>query len=130
MRKQNKLYALILILLLAGCKNKQGKKTDYDYELSYPKGLDTVYVIRTLDQGAAAYNNPRKYVAATNAYGEDYFMKFNLNTGNNAKCTRDKVLSTIYPGDTLVMDGDQVIRNLTFEHTKAKFHRNSNQKQK
>ena len=130
MRKQNKLYALILILLLAGCKNKQGKKTDYDYELSYPKGLDTVYVIRTLDQGAAAYNNPRKYVAATNAYGEDYFMKFGLNGKSNLHSERDKLLSFIFSGDTLIMDGDQVIRNLTFEHTKAKFHRNSNQKQK
>ena len=121
MKKQNKLYALMLILLLAGCKHKQGKQTDYDYELSYPKGLDTVYVIRTLDQGGAAYNGPRKYVSATNAYGEDYFMKFGLNDKNNLHSERDKLLSFISPSDTLIMDGDQVIRNLTFEHEKAKF---------
>ena len=122
----------MLVLLLAGCKHKQGNQTDYDYELSYPKGLDTVCVIRTLDQGAAAYNGPRKYVAATSiTHKEDYFMRFKLNdSGNNRACKRDKVLSFIYPNDTLVMNGDQVIKNLTFENEKAKFYWNNNQKQK
>ncbi|MBP5485690.1 MAG: hypothetical protein J6Y07_03230 [Alphaproteobacteria bacterium] len=122
MKKQNKLYALILMLLLTGCKNKQNGTTDYNCELSYPKGVDTVYVIRTLDQGGASYNAPRKYVAATNAYGNDYYMKFYLNNkGNNAARERDHILSFISPGDTLVMDGNQLIKNLTFEHAKARY---------
>ena len=123
MKNQNKLYALILMLLLAGCKNKQNGETDYNCELSYPKGVDTVYVIRTLDQGGAAYNGPRKYVAATNAYGNDYYMKFYLNNKLNNKASgRDHILSFISPGDTLVMDGNQLIKNLTFEHAKSRYH--------
>lgn len=128
MKNQNKLYALILMLLLAGCKNKHG--TQADYELSYPRGVDTVYVIRTLDQSAGAYNRPRKYVAATNAYGNDYYMMFTLNKRNNKNTKRDNMLSFISPWDTLIMVDDQVVKNLTFEHEKAKYSRNSNQKQK
>jgi hypothetical protein len=122
MKKQHKLYALVLILLFAGCKHKQDKKTDYNYELSYPKGVDTVYVIRTLDQGNAAGNGASKYVAATDKNANDYHMRFNLNNTMITKSNkRDHILSFIFPGDTLIMDGDQVIRNLTFEHEKAKF---------
>ncbi|MBQ1927847.1 MAG: hypothetical protein II179_02145 [Alphaproteobacteria bacterium] len=130
MKNQNKLYALILMLLLAGCKNKHGTQADYDYELSYPRGVDTVYVIRTLDQSAGAYNRPRKYVAATNAYGNDYYMEFNLNKGTNMNTKREHTISFISPGDTLIMVDDQVVKNLTFEREKAKYSRNSNQKQK
>ena len=122
MKNQNKLYAMILMLLLAGCKNKQNGETDYNYELSYPKGVDTVYVIRTLDQGNAAGNGASKYVAATDKNANDYHMRFNLNNTMTIKRNkRDHILSFIFPGDTLIMDGDQVIRNLTFEHEKAKF---------
>ena len=34
MKKQNKFYVLILLLLLAGCKNNNGKGTDRNCELS------------------------------------------------------------------------------------------------
>ncbi|MBQ6027336.1 MAG: hypothetical protein IJL21_02180 [Alphaproteobacteria bacterium] len=124
MKNQNKLYAMILMLLLAGCKNKQNGETDYNYELSYPKGVDTVYVIRTtLDQGNAAGNGASKYVAATDKNANDYHMRFNLNNNMTIKSNnRDHILSFIFPGDTLIMDGDQVIRNLTFEHEKAKYY--------
>ena len=130
MKKQNKLYVLMLILLFAGCKHsQQGEQTDYDYELSYPRGLDTVYVIRTLDQGASDGNRSRKYVRATNAYGEDYFMMFYLSEKNPQYAKeRDKLLSFIYPGDTLIMDKDRVIKNLTYEREKARFNRNQNQR--
>ena len=123
MKNQNKLYAMILMLLLAGCKNKQNGKTDYNYELSYPKSVDTVYVIRTLDQGNASGNGASKYVAATDKNANDYHMRFNLNNAMTIKSNnRDHILSFISPGDTLVMDGNWVIKNLTFEHEKAKYY--------
>lgn len=119
------------MLLLAGCKNKHGTQADYDYELSYPKGVDTVYVIRTLDQGNATGNGASKYVAATDKNANDYHMRFGLNNAMTIRSNnRDHILSFISPGDTLIMVDNQVVKNLTFEREKAKYSRNSNQKQK
>ena len=74
MRKQNKLYALILILLLAGCKNKQGKKIS---KLSNRKrkflSADTTKLLSALDsieERKIFYKNSYNYY-----YRKNYVQK-------------------------------------------------------
>ena len=93
--------------------------------------MTTVYVIRTLDQGNSYSSQPYKYVWATDDNQNDFFMVFILNSGrsvlNSGRSVgyeRDKLLSCISGGDTLLMNGEEVIRNLTFEHEKARFNQN------
>jgi len=116
MKAKNTLLFLTSALIMSACQRSyiqtSEPETPQTTETNIP---DTVRVIGVFNQPQAYYTVPSKYLRAVNKYGKIYDLQQVL--PKNA----DDVVKYIERGDTIVIQGDKIVKNLTMERLKSEY---------
>lgn len=119
MKKQNLLYMFALALMMAGCDSHCDTQTQTESIANKAnKTNDTIRVY-------GVYYEPRSYekcISGVNKQNQTYDFRIILhNTSLIFDEDRDRMISYIERGDTLVLENGRIVKNLTMEHIKDSY---------
>jgi hypothetical protein len=117
-----KLFILVSLCALCSCKKSETEKKGvfrkrFNQTSAIKKDIDTVRVTGVYDVFSGKYYKHRRITCVDNQGNEDN-IKYNL---HRSKSSPMRGAEYIERGDTLVLKGDTLVKNITRERIKSEF---------